>query len=119
RKRTMIARALMSDPELLLLDEPAAGLDLGGRESLVATLADLAADPASPAMVVVTHHVEEIPPGFTHALLIRDGRIVASGPIAEPLNDRTLSEGFDLPLEVTHEHRRWRARLQVTAPTAG
>ena len=77
RKRVQIARALMTDPELLLLDEPAAGLDLGGREDLVSTLAVLAKDPDSPATVLVSHHVEEIPPGFTHALLLRDG---ASSP---------------------------------------
>lgn len=114
RKRTMIARALMSDPELLLLDEPSAGLDLGGREGLVATLADLAADPASPAMVLVTHHVEEIPPGFTHALLLREGRIVAAGPLAEALNGQTLSECFNVPLDVAHDNGRWNARLRVT-----
>src|SRR4051812_50149472 len=78
RKRVQIARALMTDPELLLLDEPAAGLDLGGREDLVSTLSVLALDPASPATVLVSHHVEEIPPGFTHALLLREGRVVAS-----------------------------------------
>src|SRR5256885_8639272 len=77
RKRVQIARALMTDPELLLLDEPAAGLDLGGREDLVSTLSRLALDPASPATVLVSHHVEEIPPGFTHALLMREGRVVA------------------------------------------
>ena len=82
RKRVQIARALMADPELLLLDEPAAGLDLGGREDLVSTLSTLALDPASPATVLVSHHVEEIPPGFTHALLLRQGRVVAAGPIA-------------------------------------
>ena len=80
RKRVQIARALMADPELLLLDEPAAGLDLGGREDLVRRLAALAADPYAPAIVLVTHHVEEIPPGFTHVLLLRGGRVVAAGP---------------------------------------
>ena len=76
-----IARALMTDPELMLLDEPAAGLDLGGREDLVRRLGAIAADPYAPAMVLVTHHVEEIPPGFTHVLLLRDGKVVAAGPI--------------------------------------
>src|SRR4051812_40318821 len=85
RKRAQIARALMTDPELMLLDEPAAGLDLGGREELVPRLAVLAADPPAPAMVLVTHHVEEIPPGFTHVLLLRAGRVVASGPIGTTL----------------------------------
>uniref|UniRef100_UPI003564CF26 ABC transporter ATP-binding protein n=1 Tax=Actinotalea sp. TaxID=1872145 RepID=UPI003564CF26 len=75
RKRTQIARALMTDPELLLLDEPAAGLDLGGREELVAALAELAGDQRSPVLVLVTHHVEEIPPGFTHLLLLKDGTV--------------------------------------------
>jgi iron complex transport system ATP-binding protein len=79
RKRVLIARALMTDPELLLLDEPAAGLDLGGREELVARLADLAADPDAPAIVLVTHHVEEIPLGFSHCLLLAEGRAVAPG----------------------------------------
>ncbi len=81
RKRVQIARALMTDPELLLLDEPAAGLDLGGREDLVSTLSVLANDPDSPATVLVSHHVEEIPPGFTHALLLRGGKVVAAGPV--------------------------------------
>ena len=79
RKRVLIARALMTDPELLLLDEPAAGLDLGGREELVARLADLAADPDAPALVLVTHHVEEVPPGFSHCLLLSEGQVVAVG----------------------------------------
>src|SRR5512144_933041 len=83
RKRVQIARALMTDPELLLLDEPAAGLDLGGREDLVSTLAVLAMDDLSPATVLVSHHVEEIPPGFTHAMLLRAGKVVASGPIRQ------------------------------------
>ena len=81
RKRVQIARALMTDPELLLLDEPAAGLDLGGREDLVRRLAELAGDPQAPALVLVTHHVEEIPPGFSHALLLRQGQVVAQGPV--------------------------------------
>src|SRR5256885_8674620 len=76
RKRVQIARALMTDPELLLLDEPAAGLDLGAREDLVSRLTALAADPDAPTLVLVTHHVEEIPPGFTHALLLREGGVV-------------------------------------------
>ncbi len=115
RKRVQIARALMSDPELLLLDEPAAGLDLGAREALVTTLGDLATDPASPAMVLVTHHVEEIPRGFTHLLLLREGQVVAAGPLEETLTDANLSETFALPLTVTRASDRWTARAQVTA----
>ncbi|NEE02095.1 ABC transporter ATP-binding protein [Phytoactinopolyspora halotolerans] len=110
RKRTQIARAMMSDPELLLLDEPGAGLDLGGRESLVATLGSIAADPASPATVLVTHHVEEIPSGITHALLLRSGQVVAAGPIGETLTADNLSACFGLALVVNHENGRWNAR---------
>lgn len=113
RKRVQIARAMMSDPELLLLDEPAAGLDLGGRETLVATLGELAADPASPAMVLVTHHVEEIPRGFTHVMLLREGRVVASGPLEQTLTAEALSTTFGLPLEVTLDNGRWSARAQL------
>ncbi|MBS9533996.1 ABC transporter ATP-binding protein [Mycobacterium sp. M1] len=94
RKRVLIARALMTDPELLLLDEPAAGLDLGGREELVARLADLAADPDAPAIVLVTHHVEEIPPGFSHCLLLSEGRAVAAGLLADVLTAENLSAAF-------------------------
>ena len=112
RKRVQLARSLMTDPELVLLDEPAAGLDLGGRETLVRDLAELATDRRSPVLVLVTHHVEEIPPGFTHALLLRRGRIVAAGPITEVLSDDTLSATFDLPLEVTQSGNRWSARLR-------
>jgi iron complex transport system ATP-binding protein len=112
RKRVQLARSLMTDPELVLLDEPAAGLDLGGRETLVDDLAELATDRRSPVLVLVTHHVEEIPPGFTHVLLLRRGRIVASGPISEALTDDTLSATFDLPLEVIHSGNRWSARLR-------
>ena len=112
RKRVQLARSLMTDPEIVLLDEPAAGLDLGGRETLVRDLAELAMDRRSPVLVLVTHHVEEIPPGFTHGLLLRRGRIVAAGPITDILNDDTLSATFDLPLAVTHSGNRWSARLR-------
>ncbi|MCV7424878.1 ABC transporter ATP-binding protein [Mycobacterium yunnanensis] len=94
RKRVLIARALMTDPELLLLDEPAAGLDLGGREELVARLADLAADPDAPAIVLVTHHVEEIPPGFSHCLLLSEGKVVEAGLLGDVLTAENLSVAF-------------------------
>jgi iron complex transport system ATP-binding protein len=94
RKRVLIARSLMTDPELLLLDEPAAGLDLGGREELVARLADLAADPDAPATVLVTHHVEEIPQGFSHCLLLSEGKVVASGLLTDVLTSENLSTAF-------------------------
>jgi iron complex transport system ATP-binding protein len=113
RKRAQIARALMSDPELLLLDEPAAGLDLGGREDLVRRLGDLAQDPAAPAMVLVTHHVEEIPPGFTHVLLLREGRVVASGPIEATLTTPALEATFGLPLDLERRSGRWSARARA------
>ncbi|MDR2381954.1 MAG: ABC transporter ATP-binding protein [Bifidobacteriaceae bacterium] len=109
RKRVQIARALMADPELLLLDEPSAGLDLGGREELVAALAELAGDPRSPVMVLVTHHLEEIPPGFTHAALMRGGQFTAQGPLALTLADHTVSEAFGLPLRVARTGERWSA----------
>jgi iron complex transport system ATP-binding protein len=110
RKRVLIARALMTDPELLLLDEPAAGLDLGGREELVARLADLAADPDSPALVLVTHHVEEIPPGFSHALVLSEGQVVAAGLLADVLTAETLSEAFRQSIAVDTIDGRYFAR---------
>ncbi len=110
RKRVQIARALMTDPELMLLDEPAAGLDLGGREDLVRRLADLAQDVYAPAMVLVTHHVEEIPPGFTHVLLLRGGRVVADGPLETTLTASALGETFGLTLDVERTGARWAAR---------
>ena len=113
RKRVQIARALMSDPELLLLDEPAAGLDLGGREDLVSTLSVLANDPGSPATVLVSHHVEEIPPGFTHALLLRAGEVVAQGPVDDVITAINLSAAFGMPLLVRHEDGRWSARRRT------
>ncbi len=109
RKRTLIARAIMTDPELLLLDEPAAGLDLGGREDLVRRLGRLARDPIAPSMIMVTHHVEEIAPGFTHVLMIRQGKVVAAGPIEDELTSRNLSHCFGLPLVVDHRGERWTA----------
>jgi iron complex transport system ATP-binding protein len=110
RKRVLIARALMTDPELLLLDEPAAGLDLGGREDLVSTLSALAHDDLAPATVLVSHHVEEIPPGFTHALLLRRGAVVAAGPLEQVLTEDLLSATFGMPLALQHDDGRWAAR---------
>jgi len=110
RKRVQIARALMTDPELLLLDEPAAGLDLGGREDLVRRLAELAADPDAPTLVLVTHHVEEIPPGFSHALLMRDGSVVAQGRLRETITGDNLSRAFGAPLRVSYDGGRFTAR---------
>ena len=92
-----------------------AGLDLTGRESLVETLAELVADEDAAAVVLVTHHLEEIPPGMTHALLLKDGRIVAAGPIDGVLTDELLSETFDMPLHVTHDEGRWSARVRRAA----
>ncbi len=109
RQRTLLARALMTDPELLLLDEPASGLDLGGREDLVAGLTALAADPEGPTMVMVTHHVEEIPPGFTHAMLLREGRIVAQGLLDDVMTSENLSAAFDQPLELLSRRGRFTA----------
>ena len=113
RKRVQVARALMTDPELLLLDEPAAGLDLGGREDLVNTLAVLADDPASPATVLVSHHVEEIPPGFTHAMLMREGGVVVAGPLDEVLTADALSDTFGMPLLLQREDGRFSARRRT------
>jgi iron complex transport system ATP-binding protein len=110
RKRTLIARAIMIDPELLLLDEPAAGLDLGGREDLVRRLGRLARDPIAPSMIMVTHHVEEIAPGFTHVLMISQGKVVAAGPLETELTSRNLSHCFGLPLVVEQHGDRWTAQ---------
>ncbi|HET8867124.1 MAG TPA: ABC transporter ATP-binding protein [Agrococcus sp.] len=112
RKRVQIARAVMTDPELMLLDEPAGSLDLGARESLLESLEDYASSDLAPAIVMVTHHVEEIPPGFTHAMLLADGRITAAGPLAEVLTDQKLTETFGVPLQVQQDAGRWRARAK-------
>ncbi len=111
RKRLLVARVLMADPELLLFDEPCAGLDLGGREALVALLGALADAPDARPMVMVTHHVEEIPAGFTHALLLRAGRIMAAGPIETALTSETASAAFELDVSVDVADGRWRARV--------
>ena len=107
RKRVLAARALMTDPELLLLDEPAAGLDLGGREDLLTRLDVLAADPSSPTTVLVTHHVEEIPSGFTHLMLLRDGKLIAAGPIGRTLTDEAISATFGLHLVLSLRRGRY------------
>lgn len=109
RKRVLIARALMTDPELMLLDEPAAGLDLAGRENLVAQLTEVAEDEFAPALVLVTHHLEEVPPGFTHALLLRDGQVVTAGPIEQTLTEEHLSAAFGMPLKVSQHDGRYAA----------
>ena len=109
RKRTLIARALMSDPELLLLDEPAAGLDLGGREDLLRRIDALAGDDLAPAVVMVTHHVEEVPRAATHVLLLREGAIVASGPVAEVLTSNNVSRTFGVDVVVERHGDRWSA----------
>jgi len=107
RKRVQIARSLMADPELLLLDEPAAGLDLGGREELLSRIAGLVYDPRWPMLVLVTHHVEEVPEGVTHAMLMRKGTVLAAGPVAEVFTQRNLSRCFGIPLVVEQHAARW------------
>jgi iron complex transport system ATP-binding protein len=110
RKRVQIARSLMPDPELLLLDEPAAGLDLGGREDLLRRISRLATDPQAPMVILVTHHVEEVPEGFTHAMLLRKGAVLAAGPVLDVFTERNLSKCFGVPLLVERRAARWTAR---------
>jgi iron complex transport system ATP-binding protein len=116
RKRVLIARSLMTDPELLLLDEPAAGLDLGGREELVARLADLAADPDAPAIVLVTHHVEEIPQGFSHCLILTEGQVVAAGLLPDVLTAVNLSTAFGQSIALDVIDGRYFARRVRARP---
>ena len=112
RQQVLLARALMGRPELLLLDEPAAGLDLGARERLISRLGSLAADPDSPTLVLVTHHAEEIPKGFTHAALVRKGSLLAAGPLREVVTSQLVSRCFDLAVSVGCDAGRWWSRAQ-------
>ena len=111
RKRVLIARAVMTDPEVLLLDEPAASLDVGAREQLLQLLEGFARSPFSPAMIMVTHHVEEIPEGFTHVMLLKEGRVTAAGEISDILTSENLTSTFDVPLLVSREGGRYWARM--------
>src|SRR5699024_6966633 len=113
RKRVQIARAVMTDPELLLLDEPTASLDLGARDVLLELLGGYASDPRSPAIVLVTHHVEEIPRGFTHGMLLKDGAITASGPLGEVITAQNLSTTFGLDIELDENDGRYAARIRA------
>jgi iron complex transport system ATP-binding protein len=110
KKRVQIARALMADPELLLLDEPTAGLDLGGREDLLRRFSDFSTDPLSPASIIVTHHIEEIPIGTTHALIIKDGKIAVSGPVGDVITTEHMSAVFGIDIEVNAANGRFFAR---------
>ena len=110
RKRVQIARALMCDPELLILDEPAAGLDVGGREDLISRLSNLASDENSPSLILVTHHVEEIPPNFTHALLLKSGQVSAQGDLNDVIASGPMSHAFGIPLDVEYGDQRWHAQ---------
>jgi len=112
RQQVLLARALMGDPELILMDEPAAGLDLGARERLLERLATLAADPGVPPLILVTHHLEEIPPGVTHAALLRGGRLVVAGPVDDVLTDEAVSGAFGVQVTVERRDGRWVARAR-------
>ena len=114
RQQVLLARALMAAPELILMDEPAAGLDLGARERLLARLAVLAADPATPPLVLVTHHLEEIPPGITHAALLRGGRMLSAGPVADVVTSERVSDAFGVEVSVECRDGRWTARAGST-----
>ena len=111
RQRVLLARTLMTDPGIVLFDEPTAGLDVGGREELVADLADWARDKTGPPIVLVTHHLEEIPPAFTHALVLSGGRVAAVGSLRETVTSEILSAAFKLDLRLDEQAGRYTARL--------
>ncbi len=111
RQKVLLARTLMNAPEIVFLDEPTSGLDIGAREVVLGDLSDLAADPDSPSVVVVTHHLEEVPTSFTHALVLKDGKVLAQGPIVETLTSTILSDAYQVPLMVEHNDGRFTARL--------
>ncbi len=111
RQRVLLARTLMTDPDILLLDEPTAALDLGHREELITTLAELAIDLSTPPMVLVTHHLEEIPPGFTHCLILTQGTVAASGPLEDVLTDEILTENYGMNLQVEYSNGRWSVKV--------
>jgi iron complex transport system ATP-binding protein len=112
RKRAQIARSVMPDPELLLLDEPVASLDLAAREQTISLIGAYASEPAAPAIVMVTHHLEEIPEGFTHALIVSGGQIHAAGPIQQTLTSDKLSGAFGVSISVELVDGRYRARFR-------
>ena len=109
RKRVQIARSIMTDPEILLLDEPVASLDLAARELTIQLLSGYASSPEAPAMVMVTHHLEEIPSGFTHAMILQDGKVMARGEIGTTLTSASISEAFRFPLTLSYENGRYSA----------
>lgn len=110
RQRVLLARALMADPEILILDEPTAGLDLGARETLMEALREIIAAPTAPQIILITHQMEEIPVGITHALLMKDGTVAAAGSVTNVLTDIEVSQVFGIPLKVTHSNGRWNAQ---------
>lgn len=119
RQRVRIARALVAEPRILLLDEPFAGLDLGGRESLIADLDRLLAEPDGPTIVMVTHHVEELPTGILAAALMNRGKVVEAGPVGEVLTDERVSATFGVPVAVTMTDGRWRATVVASSSSTG
>lgn len=113
KQRVLLARARMGSPRLLILDEPCAGLDLAARERLLDLVQKMSVEPDGPTMVMVTHRAAEIRPGFTHALLLGRGRVLAAGPIREVLTDERLTRALEIPVEVRRENGRWAVRVKV------